>query len=217
MEQSVTDRCSTPLGITARGTDLLRQRHQGRGVLNASRHHGKGDTSYPWCGKLDVVLNASRHHGKGDGEIVGIYNSVDWVLNASRHHGKGDCPRTPGSLPSSSAQRLSASRQGGRASSWPTPTPFSAQRLSASRQGGLAAPERGSRLERVLNASRHHGKGDLWESRTPLSCQPKCSTPLGITARGTHVKPGLSMTLPSAQRLSASRQGGRRKSVLNAT
>ncbi len=94
LEGCVVPTCSTPLGITARGTPGCRPARSLPSVLNASRHHGKGDATMPW------VLPSGR-----------------------------------------SAQRLSASRQGGLRRHGGTRTRAScAQRLSASRQGGPARP-----------------------------------------------------------------------------
>ena len=61
-------------------------------MLNASRHHGKGDLRR-WFQELPQyqgVLNASRHHGKGDDVLRSPRGASLQVLNASRHHGKGD-------------------------------------------------------------------------------------------------------------------------------
>ncbi len=42
-EQVLNAECSTPLGITARGTGQENRVTERGSVLNASRHHGKGD------------------------------------------------------------------------------------------------------------------------------------------------------------------------------
>ena len=113
----------------------------------------------------------------------------DRVLNAFRHRGKedsrGSATETHSSWPS--AQRLSASRQGGR---WPArasspvdrrcSTPFGIEARRTAKWAGFGAAAFG------------------------------CSTPFGIEARRTRVRRpgGPSPANPSAQRLSASRQGG---------
>ncbi len=42
-----------------------------------------------------------------------------------------------------------------------------------------------SRLFRVLNAFRHHGEGDVVGMKDKQRLVTACSTPFGITARGT--------------------------------
>ncbi len=159
-----THPCSTPLGITARGTGLGAAPRAPPGlVLNASRHHGEGDwpTSRsiraptcaqrlsasrrggPWqssAGRLRSWcaqrLLASRRGGlEHDGE-VGI---LPLVLNTSRHHGYYGgrrCRRLRPARPPC-AQRLSASWRGEPSSAASRRTrPRGAQRLTASRRGG---------------------------------------------------------------------------------
>ena len=59
--------CSTPFGITARGTGIgLVGAERLEVVLNAFRHHGQGDLADTSSGALVSVLNAFRHHGQGD-------------------------------------------------------------------------------------------------------------------------------------------------------
>ena len=60
--------CSTPFGITARGTAEKGKKRHDQDVLNAFRHHGEGDFSLSQCDcRGSAVLNAFRHHGEGDG------------------------------------------------------------------------------------------------------------------------------------------------------
>ncbi len=156
--------CSTPLGITARGTRLQRGA-QGLGVLvlNASRHHGEGDPSPSWWAPTSSTcaqrLSASRRGGQSARPLrMGGKDVCSTPLGITAR-GTPDIRTCTCSPPS--AQRLSASRRGGRA---PPPPGSSctrcAQRLSASRRGG---PLRGGGpplVVAVLNASRHHGEGD---------------------------------------------------------
>ncbi len=84
------------------------------------------------------------------------------VLNASRHHGKADL-RGPGN------------------------SPHLHPVLNASRHHGKGDRQRELRFDgatKVLNASRHHGKGDFADDPN-TTAGLRCSTPLGITARGT--------------------------------
>ncbi len=234
LEDRPGEGCSTPLGITARGTRrgsraptrracaqrLSASRQGGRanpnGILppsqgaqrlSASRQGGLKvhplNASSSACStplgitargtrpgpararRRPAVLNASRHHGKGGPDEPERLRGPQFVLNASRHHGKGDRTRIRAArLIRGRAQRLSASRQGGPRPLTPNRGPRCAQRLSASPQGGLFA-------------YRHH------------DTQLKCSTPLGITARGTSARSRHAPNPTCAQRLSASRQGGR--------
>ncbi len=179
-------KCSTPLGITARGTLLVRARTRRTCCaqrLSASRQGGHVQDRRPDRGGR--VLNASRHHGKGDLRLAwspvegtacstplgitargttSLYPSIIRAFKCSTPLGI-TARGTSTSLSSltrkdRSAQRLSASRQGGPGVTTGTSTVSCAQRLSASRQGGLSSTgdNVGERL--VLNASRHHGKGD---------------------------------------------------------
>ena len=112
------------------------------------------------------------------------------------------------------AQRLSASRQGGRAAcpsifaiTGLCSTPFG---IEARRTGCPAQPD-ALRVAGVLNAFRHRGKED---SDQPIPCGARrgagrCSTPFGIEARRTGEGWPRSPGFAGAQRLSASRQGGR--------
>ena len=110
-------------------------------MLNAFRHHGEGDNQ-----RLTTAHNAVAGcstpfgitaRGTGQGRVANVLKGV--VLNAFRHHGEGD----PGA-----AAALEVVRAG-------------AQRLSASRRGGPA------------------------DGGIPHRVRKKCSTPFGITARGT--------------------------------
>ncbi len=156
--------CSTPLGITARGT--------GRGGASAHRTHrcstplgitARGtENAHEWPRSRNQVLNASRHHGKGDSAHGAAPRGAGGVLNASRHHGKGD-----------------------RIKFWYSKW----QILKCSTPLGITA--RGTSLREALR-----------------SVSSLCSTPLGITARGTHGEVDAIEERNGAQRLSASRQGG---------
>src|SRR5690349_10121340 len=95
--------CSTPFGITARGTEgALAGLRRDVGV-NAFRHHGQGNPrraahSYP----PGHVLNAFRHHGQGNsaGAVQGhlfVACSTPFGITARGTH------PTPASLPAGTA------------------------------------------------------------------------------------------------------------------
>ncbi len=209
------NKCSTPFGITASGTQvhglaLLRVE-----VLNAFRHHGERDksmsaseTSRMRAQRLSASRRAGRLFWGEDGTPVscstpfGITASGTGlprglhrrrvVLNAFRHHGERDCSRarfTP-----CRAGVLNAFRHHGE--------------RDKSGVGATGVPWV------VLNAFRHHGERDPRCQRTqgrdskPASAQrlsasrragperrvhgpafpaARCSTPFGITASGTSV------------------------------
>ena len=184
--------CSTPFGIEARRTrwTMIWWRWPGPAVLNAFRHRGKEDfwvVSYN--GTNLFVLNAFRHRGKEDSRVV----------------------TAPGVALCSTPFGIEARRTGHEYPEGKAETPTSAQRLSASRQGGppTARSPRPSRAT-VLNAFRHRGKEDKARHKChnlQLRCAQRlsasrqggqaarrqmagveawvCSTPFGIEARRT--------------------------------
>src|SRR6218665_3437185 len=209
---AVDSPCSTPFGITARGTSTppcsasagggaqrlsasrpgehlgLEARQQGLAVLNAFRHHGQGN----WVStqRLQLQLQCSTPFGitaRGTGSSAGRKMSK---LTCSTPFGitaRGTTVATAPVDEFTSAQRLSASRPG---EPWPIRITSSrrpcAQRLSASRPG------------------------ELLEADSFFVNMPKCSTPFGITARGTtDAVKYVYRTDSGAQRLSASRPGER--------
>ncbi len=153
--------------------------------LPASRRGGHGHVIDP--GGRMPVLNAFRHHGEGDPALKSrtarparcstpsgitargtrMRKAIGFptvVLNAFRHHGEWGRPVI---------DRKSKAGSG-------------AQRLPASRRGGQARQREAlRRWTPVLNAFRHHGEGDLRLSVGDRIVHPLCSTPSGITARGT--------------------------------
>ena len=127
--------------------------------LSASRQGGqtRGDASE----SARPVLNACRHHGKEDMRSVLMVAMRHLVLNACRHHGKEDPSPEGASKQETRAQRLSASRQGGRPRSRKVAGPreecSTPVGITARRTGGESAPRQPAG---VLNACRHHGKED---------------------------------------------------------
>ncbi len=184
-------RCSTPLGITARGTGKPRAFDQPRGVLNASRHHGKGD----WRSGRTIStargsaqrLSASRQGGHP--YLLG-QASADMCSTPLGITARG----TQVLLNLAKADALCSTPLGITARGTPRPrrrrpSPLGAQRLSASRQGGPRLS--GARMLRNgcaqrLSASRQGRPEPAWVSFSHAS---PCSTPLGITARGTAHEP----------------------------
>ena len=159
-------KCSTPFGIEARRTPSPVAPRAQR--LSASRQGGH--LARANVGRLAYVCSTpfgieARRTGQGSGRAR---TPDPRVLNAFRHRGKEDrLPPVPNATAGHCAQRLSASRQGGRADD-PDLHPLDsgcAQPLSASRQGG-----------RVPN--------------TQVKAVPDmCSTPFGIEARRTRNRP----------------------------
>ena len=82
--------CSTPFGITARGTVPVATKRRCGLVLNAFRHHGEGDTRpqpHPRFGKSCSTPFGITARGTGARGLKGV---TPLVLNAFRHHGEGD-------------------------------------------------------------------------------------------------------------------------------
>ena len=189
VEQAYHMECSTPSGITARGTRRRGPAGAARGrVLNAFRHHSKrnshgslptgrrnrkcstpsGITARGTCTRFGIPvlarcaqrLPASQQEEPLSLRLLLLHLDV---LNAFRHHSKRnwECARLVG-IRSASAQRLPASQQEEPAR-WNTDA---------------------REFLYVLNAFRHHSKRN---TSTTFSDSPQwtCSTPSGITARGT--------------------------------
>ncbi len=154
--------CSTPLGITARGTALVHSHASGRGCaqrLSASRKGGQEQRPARDCGA--GVLNASRHHGKGDSAARATSKRREMCSTPLGITARGTLHDRVQALVC--RQVLNASRHHGK---------------------GDHDAHCGQPRLLVLNASRHHGKGDKMPP-TPPKQHSTCSTPLGITARGT--------------------------------
>ena len=88
----IVPQCSTPLGITARGTRHGRDDAdtQRRAVLNASRHHGEGDELCEYRGPLGVGCSTPLGITARGTTPRPSDRNCGQVLNASRHHGEGD-------------------------------------------------------------------------------------------------------------------------------
>src|SRR6218665_181114 len=232
---AVDSPCSTPFGITARGTRTPPcSASAGGGAQRLSASRGGELGLHPAAPTPAPVLNAFRHHGQGNGLLCGAQDEQAHVLNAFRHHGQGNhrgnspgrrihqcstpfgiTARGPSTCATSastppSAQRLSASRPGERPRGAMGPSRRSAQRLSASRPGEpwpIRITSSRRPCAQRLSASR---PGELLEADSFFVNMPKCSTPFGITARGTtDAVKYVYRTDSGAQRLSASRPGER--------
>src|SRR6218665_567420 len=161
---AVGTECSTPFGITARGTRLPRWSPPKIPVLNAFRHHGQGNVRrlQRGAGEGPVVLNAFRHHGQGNHQ--GLARST-----------AGSVCSTPFGITARGTDepRLNLLALG--------------QVLNAFRHHGQGNPHAHHAPEpepHVLNAFRHHGQGNVGVL-IHQAYGNMCSTPFGITARGT--------------------------------
>ena len=201
-------------------------------VLNAFRHHGEGDYTRR-SAALGVTgaqrFSASRRGGPqeqqtNDSEAwcstpfgitargtrrQALLDFCEDVLNAFRHHGEGDQSSAgPRDCRATGAQRLSASRRGGPlGGGLPLPLPGVLNAFRHHGEGDRRDPRCRGPREQVLNAFRHHGEGD-GALLVPKERVGRCSTPFGITARGTSLRAPSGSWPPCAQRLSASRRGG---------
>ena len=181
-------------------------------MLNACRHHGKEDDHGAGRSRAHVRsaqrLSASRQGGQAANRLHGSPLACSTpvgitarrtprvrirllersVLNACRHHGKEDPRAACDAARPRSAQRLSASRQGGPGRCRMPATP--PRVLNACRHHGKednSDPHTRTPGTDVLNACRHHGKEDeQWTSARRW--HSACSTPVGITARRTKVR-----------------------------
>ncbi len=156
-------------------------------VLNAFRHHWEGhDRSR--ATRLPGNYRAQRLSASLGGALGpdGRQDPAALVLNAFRHHWEGHSARVAGvaaavvcSTPFGITGRGTLPGPAGEA-----PCPWCAQRLSASLGGAQAAGWGGSIVAVVLNAFRHHWEGhSTWRARSSTAL--RCSTPFGITGRGT--------------------------------
>ena len=179
--------CSTPSGITARGTQCGVPSAGSINLCSTPSGITARGTQHPTSSWFSSIVSAQRLPASRRGELRGDWHHARHpacVLNAFRHHGEGNGAGDSALHRRTRAQRLPASRRGERVD-WggiggvvggcSTPSGITAR--------GTRPPPAGARCSRAqrLPASR---RGELkLAGKDPEA--DRCSTPSGITARGT--------------------------------